>query len=120
MTISRKSRGALAEEYVVSHLIAHGYSIRETNYVIKNVGELDIIAELADLLCFVEVRSRSSAELGDPFETVGPTKQQKLRRLAETYLDREAPDRPARFDVASVTFDNDGKPELDYIEDAFE
>jgi putative endonuclease len=114
------SSGHVAERLVLSYLREHEYTIIETNFVISNLGELDIIAEKDGVLCFVEVRSRATDLLGSPAETVGQLKQNKLKRLAETYLERSAPEKPGRFDVASVTFESDGTACIDYISDAFE
>lgn len=87
--------------------------------MISNIGELDIVAMKDGVLCFVEVRSRSNDRLGYPSETVGPRKQQKIRRLASLFMASRKSDLPARFDVASVIW-NAGQPDIDYIEDAFE
>jgi putative endonuclease len=112
--------GPAAEEIVVRALRRAGYEILDRNVVIQQLGELDIVAQRDGVVCFVEVRSRRSAVLGEPWETVGPVKQKRLRRLAEAYLDRRRLDVPARFDVASVVWPTGGQPALDYFEGAFE
>jgi putative endonuclease len=116
-TVSRREKGKAAEELTVKYLIKHGFKIIARNVSYRNIGELDIIALEGDVICFVEVRSRSDTKLGQPSETVGFIKQRKIRRLAQRYLDITGIDNPARFDVSSVVWLP--KPTIHYIEDAF-
>lgn len=82
------------------------------------MGELDIVAQQGEVLCFVEVRSRIDDRFGRPCESVDRTKRRKLIRLASLYLTRYDEEPAARFDIASVTWKP--KPAIEYIEDAFE
>ena len=113
-------KGTQAEQLVARYLRRHGYTILSQNLEIGRLGELDIIAEKDGVISFVEVRSKSTSLHGAPAETVGYRKQDKLRKLANTYLEGHFPDRPARFDVASVVISKNGKRFINYIEDAFE
>ena len=79
-----------------------GYQIRELNWLVRE-GELDIVAERDEFLCFVEVRMRSSAVFGEPSLTVTREKQRRVVRAALRYLQRRpAPRRMIRFDVMTV------------------
>jgi putative endonuclease len=49
-------------------------------------NELDLIVRRGRTLGFVEVKAKSDARHGDPFEMVGPEKQRRLRRAAEAWL----------------------------------
>ena len=76
--------------------------MRERNWLVRE-GELDIVAERGELLCFVEVRMRTTAVFGDPALTVTREKQRRVVRAALRYLQRwPAPGRPIRFDVMTV------------------
>ncbi|MBX7096723.1 MAG: YraN family protein [Myxococcaceae bacterium] len=99
----RRQRGDDAEALVCAHLEEHGYRIRERNAAYR-FGELDVVAEKDGVLCFVEVRMRSSAVFGDPAATVSGAKQRKVVRSAMLYLQRERLWNrvQVRFDVASV------------------
>jgi putative endonuclease len=112
-----RDRGRLAEQVAADHLEARGYRIIEKNFVCK-LGEIDIIAQHAGELVFVEVRSRGSASSLNPVFSVDRQKQKRIIRAAEIYLGkryREVP--PARFDVAIVTL---GEPTVvEIIENAF-
>src|SRR5205085_1544696 len=66
-------------------------------------GELDIVARDGDALVFCEVKTRRGTGFGHPVEAVTPTKQRRLRTLAQRWLaahDEHAPD--LRFDVVGI------------------
>lgn len=66
---------ALAAEYLRQRgcrLAAHSYHCR--------FGEIDLIAWDGDVLCFVEVKTRSNTDMGLPREYVTPAKQRRLKR----------------------------------------
>jgi putative endonuclease len=67
-------------------------------------GDLDLIAWQEDVLCFIEVKTRSSKEVATASSAVDRNKRQTLRRLARAYL-RQLPEgeRPeTRFDIVTV------------------
>src|SRR5262249_17985665 len=81
-----------------------GYRIRARNYHCPG-GELDLVAEREQTLCFVEVRMRSSGAWGDPSHTVSWKKQRRVVRAAERFLFEQglrADQWEVRFDVFSV------------------
>ena len=95
-------------------LISEGYEIVERNFRLK-AGELDIVARDGDVLCFVEVRSRASAEHGHAAETIGPSKRRQVSRVAELYIAQRAPVfERSRFDVVAITGE-----QIDLIRDAW-
>lgn len=61
-------------------------------------GDVDLIAWDGDVLCFVEVKTRKSAEFATASSAVDREKRQTLRRLARQYL-RQLPEDTARPDV---------------------
>lgn len=93
------AREALAEEA----LARAGYAVVERNWR-GGGGEVDRIAWREGVLCFIEVRARSSAAFGDPAETVSFRKQRKIVRAARMYMVRFGPGQTpmARFDVVSI------------------
>ncbi len=100
--VDRSRLGSEAEEQCVAFLARAGYRIRERNWLVRE-GELDIVAERDEFLCFVEVRMRTSAVFGDPSLTVTREKQRRVVRAALRYLQRcPAPRRMVRFDVMTV------------------
>ena len=100
--VDRSRLGSEAEEQCAAWLERAGYRIRERNWLVRE-GELDIVAERDEFLCFVEVRMRTSAVFGEPSLTVTREKQRRVVRAALRYLQhRPAPRRMIRFDVMTV------------------
>jgi putative endonuclease len=96
-----------------------GYRLLARNWR-SSLGELDLVVARDGLVVFVEVKARSSNRLGGPFEAVIPTKQRRLRRLAEVFVAAERPPGSRfRFDVASVIVRKRGPPSVHMFEDAF-
>ena len=107
---------ALAAEYLRQRgcrLAAHSYQCR--------FGEIDLIAWDGDILCFVEVKTRTNTDMGLPREYVTPAKQKRLKKTALYYLSEKQLDCPARFDVAEVYTDEGHRiVRLEYLTDAFQ
>jgi len=83
-------------------LVAARYRILERNFRTKR-GEIDLIAEDGDVLCFVEVKGRLTRTYGSPAESVTLEKQRRIRRAAEFYLLQSGGgNRTCRFDVVSI------------------
>jgi putative endonuclease len=104
-----------AEQQALWHYRLRGYRILGTN-VWAGGNELDLIARRGRRVVFCEVKSKGGAARGDPLEMVGPEKQRRLRRAAETWL-ATRPDLAgleATFDVVAV---RGGK--LERLRDAF-
>ena len=114
--LSKKEIGDKGEELAAKTLKKRGYRIIERNFSVRGVGELDIIAQDGDCLCFVEVRLRSNTEFGTPAQTVNAEKRRRLVRTAQIYIEARRPGNVTmRFDIAEVY--GDGRVEL--IKDAF-
>src|SRR3954452_22213775 len=98
----RKALGDAGEQAAVELLEASGYRVVARNFRCQ-YGEVDVVAERGELLCFVEVRSRSSATWGDPAHTVSWAKQRRVTRAALHYLFERGgrEERMVRFDVVS-------------------
>lgn len=111
--------GRKGEEAAVGFLKDKGYKILVRNYRTK-LGEVDIIAQDKDTICFIEVKSRYSERFGVGSEAVQRKKQSQISKASLTYLkERNLLDKSARFDVVSIIYAN-GSPRLELIKDAFE
>lgn len=95
--------GAYGEQTVANWYSERGYEVIARNWRCR-FGELDLILSKGREVVICEVKTRTSNRFGTPFEAVGRTKQQRLRKLAAIWLREAAPFRPAsvRFDVAAV------------------
>ncbi len=76
------------------------------------------------VLVFIEVRFRKNNNFGGGLESITSSKQQKLRKTAELYLQQNSQYENARFDVVSMSKNNQTKPgkqkyTFDWINNAF-
>jgi len=112
---STRAIGRDGEEIAAEYLRNNGYRIVEKNY--KNrFGEIDIIAKDGNTVVFIEVKTRNTPSYGTPSSAVDSKKQQRIGKVAVTYLTKKGlTQHPIRFDVVSIC---DG--EIEVIRDAFE
>ena len=95
-------RGRKGERMAARYLLRQGFDILARRYRGRS-GEIDLIAFEKDTLVFVEVKTRSSGEFGEPWEFVDWRKQQILRRTAEEFIaDHDLGQYAYRFDIVSV------------------
>ena len=116
----RKDAGDRGESEVARYLRKKGYTLLASQWRCR-FGELDLVArDRRGTVCFVEVKLRSAGSIGLPREFVDARKQERLRTAAAAYLSTHDIDAPARFDVAEVYAENDGRLRVEYLENAFE
>lgn len=86
--------GKLGEESAARFLLQSGYELIVSNFKVvigrnrKDVqisGEIDIIALDGEVLCFVEVKTRSSDDFSTPLSAVDLRKQRQITRTARVY-----------------------------------
>lgn len=111
--MEKAKTGKTGEEKAEKYLKNKKYKILEKNYRCL-YGEIDIIAEYKKILVIVEVKYRKNASFGKGYEAVGLSKQQKIIKTTEYYINKKKIKSPVRFDVISI--DND---EITHIENAF-
>lgn len=112
--------GNRGEQQAARFLKSCGYRILERQAKSK-LGEIDIIALDGETIVFVEVKTRSSMKAGHPAEAVGYQKQQQLTRTALGWLrKRKLLDKPCRFDVVAIIWQDGGAPEIEHFIHAFE
>lgn len=119
--ITRKQKGAAAEDVAAACLIQKGLRILNRNWRCRT-GELDIIAEHEGVLVIVEVRSRSgTGAFGTPSESVDLRKMTQVRNTALQYIHlKQYHNRPIRFDVVAVMLNTDLTPaSVEHIPNAF-
>jgi putative endonuclease len=121
-----KTLGQRGEAAAARYLLRRGYKIlaRGDRF---GPGELDLVAldrkaAGGRTVVFVEVKTRQSSERGRPGEAVDRRKQEKLTRLAATFLKRYGlQSLPARFDIIAITWPAEKwLPVIEHIENAFE
>jgi len=108
----------MGESLAARYLQSHGWSVVERNVRYRE-GELDLVAERAGVLAFVEVKTRRSRAFGTPAEAVTRLKAARIRRLASRYLTEHRPRaRDIRFDVVDVLRVGENY-RVTHLEDAF-
>jgi putative endonuclease len=117
----RSDVGAWGEALAARHLRAHGYLIRARNWRCGR-GELDIVAERAQTIVFVEVRTRRSDAYGAPQESISAHKRATLIATAQAYLDQhDLRDAQWQIDVIAIELDQrNALMRLDHLECAIE
>ena len=119
MQNSKQQLGATGEEIAVDYLISQGYVVFDRNWRSKS-GEIDIIASekfnSQDELIFIEVKTRSSRDYGDPIEAISATKYLRMYRLALEWLIENSASREAwRLDVISIVISRAQEIEIDHL-----
>ena len=117
-----KTIGDLGEAAVCRYLQERGYTIRDRIFRVRG-GEIDIVAECGEDLCFVEVKTRrvGAAVSGD--EAVDKRKQDRIIRTAYAYCERRDIDETKwyiRYDIACVEIWQAEILSIDYLESAFD
>ena len=110
--------GIKGEEIAENFLKTKGYSILYRNWR-HGKKEVDIIAELNNLLIFIEVKARSDNFFGYPEEAVDYKKVDYLKVAAEEFLYRHPQYTNIRFDIISILYNRERVEEITHFEDAF-
>jgi len=117
--------GQWGESQALQYLTRSEYTIITTNYR-KRYGEIDIIAQIDELLVFIEVKYRTRQDYGSALEAVDWRKQQRICKVALAYLQsHNCGDCSARFDVIAV-YPAEGRgvlqqeARIEHIENAFD
>lgn len=111
-------RGELAALF---HLRKLGFVIAARNWRTNRArGDLDLVAWEDDVLCFVEVKTRTTRDVATAEAAVDADKKRLLRRMAHYYL-RQTPhgNAPVRFDILSVYLEKGKPPHFDLFRGAF-
>ena len=97
--------GVFGENAAVEYLSKLGYEIIARN-VICDSHEIDIIVRDIRYIVFVEVKTRNGDQYGYPSEAVTATKQFRIKRAAEQYLQgRRMQWNKLSFDVYEIMTD---------------
>lgn len=110
-------KGNAGEEIAIAHLLKQGYNIRARNWRHRHL-EIDIVAEIEDVLVIVEVKLRASNAFGAPEEFVTKSKQKKLIKAADVYIQENNIHTETRFDVISI-IQNPQEINVEHITGAF-
>jgi len=111
--------GVRGEEEAFFYLRKVGYTMVARNYRSpKYRGEIDLIGWDQDVLCFIEVKTRTSRDVKAAEAAVDRHKRREIAQMARDYL-RHVPSRQWRFDVVSVYYDgSSSRPQIEVFRNA--
>lgn len=116
---STHALGKSGERAALRYLKNKRYKILTSNFRLFR-GEIDIIALDKNTLVFVEVKTRKSTDFGLPEESVTPSKQKQIKKIAQGFLMKNnLQDAECRFDVISIHFDQNQGYRIRHIRNAF-
>jgi putative endonuclease len=118
MPHARQRLGTEGESIAGGELEKLGYRVIERNYRTR-FGEIDIVADDGGTIVFVEVKTKTSSDFGDPVEEVTLQKQRQIISMGEFYATYVLPpNTPCRFDVVGVDC-SVSPPAITIYKDAF-
>jgi putative endonuclease len=129
LDISKRTRldlGRIGEAFAAAYLEQHGYRLVAANFTLpvgRNrrdvviTAELDVVAYDGPVLCFVEVKTRTSDWFAPPEANVDRHKRRQIARAAREYRQMFGiEDDPHRYDVVTVVLGEDpAPPQIDLL-----
>ena len=109
--VSRYRTGQRGEEEGYFYLRRRGYVMVAKNFRSpRHHGEIDLIGWHKDVLCFIEVKTRTTHDVKPAEAAVDREKRRALRKVIRDYLQslpvRQFPEPPSwRFDVLTVYYE---------------
>ncbi|MFF6998125.1 YraN family protein [Streptomyces sp. NPDC008313] len=117
---ARGALGRFGEELAARRLTGGGMTILRRNWRCGRAGEIDIVARDGDALVICEVKTRRTGAAGSfehPMAAITPTRTERLRGLAERWLQEHggAPPGGVRIDVVGVLVPHRGAPVIEHV-----
>ena len=121
MVAPHLATGRRGERMAYYHLRRMGYVMVARNWRTRGRrGEVDLVGWDGSILCFIEVKTRTSHAVATAEAAVDDDKQRELRAMAAAFLRRRSPRPQFRFDVVSVYLIPGAEPVIEVFKDAFE
>ncbi len=122
-TFSARDVGEIGEELAARFLLKKGYRLVVANFKVpvgRNIrgvavtGEIDLIAFDENVLCFIEVKTRSSDEFASPLAAIDLRKQRQIIRAAKVYRQIfNLNEINFRYDAVSIILRKNARPEIE-------
>lgn len=117
--------GRIGEELAAEFLQKNGYRLVLANFKVpigrnsRGVavsGEIDLIALDESILCFIEVKTRSSDAFASPLSAVDLRKQRQITRTARVYRKIfQLQTKKFRYDVISIVLGKNNEPQIKFV-----
>lgn len=121
--------GQIGEELAARFLRKNDYRLVASNFKtpigrnrrdVQVTGEIDLIALDGDVLCFVEVKTRTSDVFASPLAAVDLRKQRQIIRTARMYRKIfRLHSVKIRFDVISIILPENARPKIELFKNYF-
>ncbi|GHA47314.1 UPF0102 protein [Streptomyces purpurascens] len=114
---ARSAMGKYGESLAARRLAEAGLTVVERNWRSGRTGEIDIVATDGDVLVVCEVKTRREGPFEHPMAAVTPKKAERLRDLAERWIQTHggAPPGGVRIDVVGVLLPNRGAAVVEHV-----
>ena len=109
--------GKKGEDMAVAYLMRHGYQILARNFRFEK-AEVDILAQKDNILAAIEVKTRASADFGNPQDFVKPKQIKNLVKVVNAYIEEFHLDLEVRFDIIAI-IKSSSQEYTEHIKDAF-
>lgn len=108
--LARGALGRYGEELAARRLAETGMTVLRRNWRCGRTGEIDIVARDGDVLVVCEVKTRRHGGFQHPMAAVTPQKAERLRGLAERWIQAHggAPPGGVRIDLVGVVLPRRG------------
>ena len=118
----KKELGKIGEDIAEKYLLENNYKIIDRNFECRQ-GEIDIVANdySKNELVFIEVKTRTNKNYGNPSEAVNKNKQKHIYKSAEYYVYKyNLYHRSIRFDIIEININfEEKKIIINQIKNAF-
>jgi putative endonuclease len=115
--MTQQQLGQYGEVLAQEYLKKKNFLIIHTNYRFSK-SEIDIVCEFDNKLIVVEVKTRHTANICQPWKAVTRSKQKEIIKVANRYIQEFDIEKETRFDIISIVH-NSFQTEIEHIEDAF-
>lgn len=112
--------GRRGEEDAYFYLRKHGYVMVARNFRSPRCrGEIDLIGWDHDVLCFIEVKTRTTRDVKPAEAAVDWHKRREVAEVARDYRRKLPPSCQWRFDIVSVYYEsNTSRPLIELFQNA--
>jgi putative endonuclease len=112
--------GRRGEEEAYFYLRRKGYIIIARNYRSPHHrGEIDLVGWDHDMLCFIEVKTRTTRDVKPAEAAVDRDKERELRLMARDFLRHMPQSCPWRFDVLAIYYERERGATFELFQNAF-
>jgi putative endonuclease len=115
--MTNQELGVFGEQLAFQFLRERNYEVIDRNYRFGHL-EVDLICNFGGKLIVVEVKTRQTAEIGEPWRAVTRSKQRQIIKVANAYIFQNDIHIETQFDIISIVHNN-FRTDIEHIEDAF-